>query len=210
MLSVLDPSFRPPRTERVSGGLTRALGRGAAFDISATYRRTDFLPGRTDLNLIANPLGSDQNGLPLFGALTQVGALLTAVPGTSRRFAAYDAVWALQSNASSDYWGATSGIHGVDVGPLQLMASYTHSSAHDNWPSAWTLPYGAWAPGLPVGAQGPADYDVPDRRYRPNLPDHLLAASVAGAQRGGSREIEAAAEARAKLAAFTKKFLIDQ
>ena len=55
-----------------------------------------------------------------------------------------------------------------------------------------------------------ADDDVPDRRDRPNLPDHLLAASVAGAPRGGRREIEAAAEARAKLAAFTKKFLIDQ
>jgi hypothetical protein len=163
VLSVLDPSFRPPRTEHVSGGLTRALGRGAAFDISATYRRTDFLPGRTDLNLITGPLGSDQNGRPLFGTLTQVGALLTAVPGSNRRFAGYDAVWALQSNASSNYWGATAGIHGVDVGPLELMASYTHSSASDNWPSAWALPSGAWAPGLSVGAQGPADYDVPDR-----------------------------------------------
>jgi ribosomal protein S12 methylthiotransferase accessory factor YcaO len=52
--------------------------------------------------------------------------------------------------------------------------------------------------------------DVPDRRDHPDLPSHLLAASVAGAPRGGRREIAAAAEARAKLAALTQKFLIDQ
>lgn len=163
-LSLIAPQFQPPQTVRVSGGIARALGHGATLDLSAAYRRTEFLPTRWDLNLVPASSGTDQYGRPLYGTLTQVGSLLAAAPGSNRRFSGFDAVWALQSDAHSNYWGVTAALHGVDVGPLALTASYTRSAAKDNWPSAFALPFATYAAGITgADADAPADYDVPNR-----------------------------------------------
>ncbi len=164
VLTMLAPDFRPPRTARITGGISRRLGTGATLDISGTYRHTDFLPTRTDLNLVATPSGQDQYGRPIFGQLQQVGSLVAAAPGTDRRFTGLDAVWALSANAHSDYYGATVALRG-QVGTADLLAGYTYSTARDNWPTSWVTPVSAPAtPGLSGTApDAPADFDVPHR-----------------------------------------------
>ncbi len=162
-LTMLAPGFRAPRTVRVVGGVSRRLG-SATLDVSGTYRHTDFLPTRTDLNQVTTTSGQDQYGRPIFGRLQQVGGLVVAAPGTDRRFAGLDQVWALSASAHSDYYGATVALRG-QVRAADLLASYTYSTARDNWPSGWTAPASALA--VPGGSgtapDAPADFDVPHR-----------------------------------------------
>jgi len=164
VLTMLAPGFRPPRTARFSGGISRRLGDAATLDISGTYRHTEFLPTRTDLNLVASPSGKDQYGRPVYGQLQQVGSLIAVVPGTDRRFAGVDAAWALSSSAHSNYYGATVALRGRLRG-ADLLASYTYSAARDNWSSGWTAPASAFlTSGLgAVAPDAPADFDVPNR-----------------------------------------------
>ncbi|HEX9106856.1 MAG TPA: TonB-dependent receptor, partial [Longimicrobiales bacterium] len=164
VLSLMSTSYKPPRTARVSGGISRRLGAAAALDISGLYRHTDFLPVRSDLNLVSSPAAQDQYGRPIFGKLQQVGSLLAAVPGSDRRFSTYDAVWALSSSAHSDYYGGTVALHGRVAG-ADLLASYTYSSTRDNWSSGWSAPVAPLATTGTGGsaADAPADFDVPQR-----------------------------------------------
>ncbi len=164
VLTMFAPDFRPPRTARVAGGISRRLGAGATLDFSGTYRHTDFLPTRSDLNLVTTPSGQDQYGRPIFGTLQQVGSLVAAAPGSDRRFSGLDAVWALSANGHSDYYGATVALRG-QVRAADLLASYTYSATRDNWPSGWAAPASGLAP-TAIGAatpDAPADFDVPHR-----------------------------------------------
>ena len=129
-VTLLGPSFAAPRSTRLGLSLSRALG-PAVLQVGATYRHTDFLPRRTDLNRLAAPAGTDQYGRPLYGTLVQQGSLLAAQ--ANRRFTGFDRLWAVNADGFSDYWGLTvSLVRDVAPGP-RLVASYTHSRTTDNW-----------------------------------------------------------------------------
>jgi len=111
----------------------------------------------------------DQYGRPLHGTLTRQGELLAAVPGTNRRFSAFDAVSAIDPAAASDYYGLTLDIRRNLGRRFDLIISYTFSRTTDNWfgardgstegtlvPFADSIGGGSWV-------QGTSDFDVPHR-----------------------------------------------
>ena len=167
-ITLLGPDHRPPRTGRVALGLGGALG-GLTVRLGGTYRHTDYLPLRRDLNLFTAPSARDQYGRPVYGTLVQTGGILTAAPGTNRRFAAFDAVNVLDPAGASDYWGLTLGLEREVSRGVSLVAHYTYSSTRDNWygaraglTDAAILPF-TDSTSLRTWTKGASDFDVPHR-----------------------------------------------
>ncbi len=169
VLTILNPSFEPPRTGRTSLSIAREIGSGASLQVVGQYRHTDFLPRRSDLNLIAAPQSTDQFGRPIYGALQQYGSMLAVTPGSNRRFGDFDRVWALDPSGYSDYWGVTVSLERVRETGLSLWASYTYSRTTDNTPGLLgTVPEAQLSPfpataGAPDWRAGTSDLDVPHR-----------------------------------------------
>jgi len=168
-LTLLARNFQAPRTGRVSLSVWRALGGGLAAQVSGTYRHTDYLPRRQDLNLPIGPTASDQNGRPVYGTLVQQGGLLAAQPGTNRRFPGFDLVSAINPDGYSDYWGVTLSLERRVGSWLHLVSGYTYSRTTDNWlsggggePTGQLSPFPASFGGQDW-AKGRSDFDVPHR-----------------------------------------------
>jgi len=162
-MSLLGPSFEGPRTRRVSLGLQRDLAAWTGY-VRAVYRQTDFLTQRRDLNLPIARVGTDQYGRPLFGTLRQDGTLLSAVPGSNRRFGEFDAVTAIEATGFSEYWGATAGIERVRAEGFSFGLHYTFSNTIDNLAGGLQAVAPIPAPvGARAWAHGPADSDAPHR-----------------------------------------------
>ncbi len=168
-LTLLGPQFVPPRTGRATLGVNRSLSASTTLDISGTYRHTDFLPRRADLNLPVASSATDQYGRAIYGTLVQQGSLLAASAGSNRRFSGFDLVSAINPDGFSDYWGATVTLERTALRGLNLLASYTYSRTKDNWlgaggggPEAQLSPFPR---GLNGGdwADGRSDFDVPHR-----------------------------------------------
>ncbi len=169
VLTILNPSYQPPRTGRASASIARALGSGASFQVAGLYRHTDFLLQRSDLNLAPAPEWHDQFGRPVYGTLQQFGSMLMATPGSNRRFSEFDRVYALDPTGYSDYWGVTVSLERVREQGLSLWASYTYSRTTDNTPGllgsvpdAQLSPFPSSA-GTPDWRDGRSDLDVPHR-----------------------------------------------
>jgi hypothetical protein len=169
VLTLLNPGFQSPRTSRVGLSLARQLGSGVTLQVGGQYRHTEYLPRRNDLNLAPAALSTDQYGRPIFGVLQQVGSVLVAVPGSNRRFGAFDRVWALDPSGYSDYSGVTVSLERIREHGLSLWASYTYSHTTDNTPGlAGSLPDAQVSPfpsasGLTDWRNGRSDLDVPHR-----------------------------------------------
>jgi hypothetical protein len=168
-LTLLARDFAPPRTGRVTVGFNRSLTGGISVDVSGTYRHTDFLPRRADLNLPLAPGARDQYGRTIYGTLVQDGSLLAAAPGSNRRFAGFDLVSAINADGFSDYWGVTVALERTLGRGLSLLASYTYSRTTDNWlgaggggPEAQLSPFADSLNGIDW-AKGRSDFDVPHR-----------------------------------------------
>lgn len=163
-LSMLGPDFEGPRTQRMALALTRRLGTWSST-LSGVYRHTDFLTRRRDLNLPAAPVGVDQHGRPLYGVLEQVGTLLTANPGSNRRFTGFDAVQALESTGTSDFYGVTFAMERVREQGLSVGVSYTYSHTTDDLLGADSRGASPFPDGLggTDWASGRSDLDVPHR-----------------------------------------------
>ena len=168
LLTLLGPDFRPPRSTRASFGLSR-IG-STSLHLSASYRHTDFLPSRRDLNRLPSAAAFDQYGRPVFGDLMQQGSLLGAAPGSNRRFDGFDIVSAVEATAFSDYWDATALIERRVAQRLRFVASYTFSRTRDDWYAAsGGAPFVMFAPQLGDSASasswadGVSDFDVPHR-----------------------------------------------
>jgi len=166
-LSLLGPSYQPPRHGRLAAGITRSFGRTVAR-VSGAYRHTDFLPRRRELNL---PVVTrrDQFGRSVYGTLAQSGAVLGPMPGTNRRFTAFDAVSALEPTGASDYYGLSVQLEREAARGLSLMARYTFSRTTDNWFGArdgtaqgTVLPFADTVGGA-EWARGRSDFDAPHR-----------------------------------------------
>jgi hypothetical protein len=132
-LVVLGPKFRGPRTTRAFGSVTLMLGAQGAISAGVTVRRTEFLPQRVDLNLQPVASSQDQFERPIYGRLEKRGSLLIAEPDSNRRFGGFEHVWGLQAAGQSRYFGLDIMAERPLIGPLGLFASYTYSSAKDDW-----------------------------------------------------------------------------
>lgn len=168
-VTLLGPNFDAPRTTRFSFGVTRLLGSLAALHLSTTYRRTDFLPRRDDLNLPENAAGTDQYGRPLYGSLVQQGGVIAAAPSSNRRFGQFDLVSAINADGRSDYQGVTIALERRSLGPFSFTGSYTYSETTDNWlsargggPEAQLNPFPDSLNGQDW-ADGKSDFDLPHR-----------------------------------------------
>jgi hypothetical protein len=167
-LSVIGPDFRGPRDTRAFGSLSQAFGEAGALTISFTYRRTEYLPQRTDLNRLPGVSGFDQHGRPLHGRLNKRGGLLVAEHGSNRRFNAFEEVWGLQATGESRYTGVTFSAERGLFGPVGFFASYTFSKTEDDWLLGTNGdPFTQLAPFDSIGPQqwtmGVSDLDVPHR-----------------------------------------------
>ena len=168
-ITLMSAGVESPRTRRTHVGLWQLLGRSTVFRASGSFRRTEFLLRRTDLNLMTEAAGSDQFGRPVLGQLAQQGAVLTAVPGSNRRFTEFDQVWALNPDGWSEQIAATVSLDHRVYDWLELFGSYTWSRTEDNWLGVNSgRPDAALDPGLDdLGfapwSEGRSDLDVPHR-----------------------------------------------
>jgi hypothetical protein len=132
-LTVIGPEFRGPRTARAYGGATVRFGSLGVLGVQGSFRRTEFLPRRKDLNLQTAPFANDQFGRPIWGSLRKRRGLLIAVPDSNRRFGDFEHVWGLEATGRSDYTGITVTAERPLYGPLAFFGSYTWSKTEDDW-----------------------------------------------------------------------------
>jgi hypothetical protein len=167
-LAMLGPSFQGPRTSRLSGSITAGFPGGIAVSASASYRKTEFLPVRRDLNLLGRAAATDQNGRPIYGTLRQEGSLLFADAESNRRFPEFDAVWGLQATGVSTYTGFTLTASAPITTTVGFHGSYTYSKTEDDWmtglgdPSAQISPFPDSLAGTDW-TNGRSNFDVPHR-----------------------------------------------
>jgi hypothetical protein len=169
-LAFLGPDYRPPRTMRAAAGVEVVPATGTLIQLGFLLRQTEFLPRRHDLNRLAAPVGTDQNGRAIWGELSQAFGVLAAVPGSNRRFPDFAEVFALEADGTSDYQGVFVGLR-HESGPIGVAAGFTRSTTSDNWLGQRSAsPYTRLNPQLAATegtdwTDGTSDYDVPNRAY---------------------------------------------
>ena len=187
-LTVLGPDYGPPRTGRASVGISRLFDDRTAVHLSGSYRYTDFIPRRRDINLAQAPSGQDQYGRPIYGTLVQEGSLLAVQPRTNRRFPNFSLVSSLDADGVSKYWGVTLAVERQGTDWLDLLAAYTYSWGEDDW-----LGPNGGGPGVQVNpfpdglrgfdwAKGRSDFDAPHRAVigaEAKIPGLLAGARIA-------------------------------
>lgn len=169
VLALFGPELSAPRTARASVGLSQRVGDGTVLHLTGTFRRTEFLLRRADLNRTLEPSGTTADGRLIYGELRKVGSVVTAEPGSNRRFSEFDAVWALNSDGWSDHRGMTFSVEQAATRYVDLFASYTFSSTEDNLVGARAgIPEAGLRPNLGGGTsrewqEGVSDFDAPHR-----------------------------------------------
>jgi len=89
------------------------------------------------------------------------------VPGSNRRFPAFDRILALDADGFSDYWGISAALERRSATGVSLRIDYTYSRATDNWLSGRAGGTDAQLTPFPAGlnggdwAKGPSDFDIP-------------------------------------------------
>jgi len=166
-LAMLGPDTRAPRTVQGSFAAVRQLAGAFSLYVEGSYRRTDFLMRRRNLNVPASARAADDGGRAIFGTLQQDGELVTATGADARRFPGLGEVWGLDPDGWSEYRGATGGFE-YSGDRIRLFAAYTLSETEDNWVGAARgSGEGELEPLLPAGAtdwtHGTSDFDVRHR-----------------------------------------------
>jgi hypothetical protein len=132
-LAVFDDEYQDPRTSKWDLALSHAFGNRFSLEVTGSYHHTDYLPRRTDLNLLPSSTGQTQEGRPIYGTLVKQGGLLSASPGSNRRFGGFDMVSGIVSSGFSDYYGVTAAVVRRAEQGLSFRAAYTYSRTTDNW-----------------------------------------------------------------------------
>ena len=132
-LSLVTLGYQGPRSNRVTAQISNTPIPGVEVSLGGTYRRTELLPRRTDLNRVPTAVTTDQDGRPLFGELQQSGSLLGAATESNRRFSDFDVVSAIGIDGWSDYKAIEGAIDAQISNRLSLQARYTYSQTEDNW-----------------------------------------------------------------------------
>ena len=167
-LTLFGDTYRAPRTLKADAGLTRALTAGTTLMLNAGYHHTDYLLRRVDLNR-ASASGSTQGGRPVYGSLVRQGGLVSAAPGSNRRFTDFDLVSGLAPTGYADYLELTAGIERRVARGLTLLASYTYSRTEDNTPGLLSGDPADQLDPFPEGqgsvewSDGRSDFDIPHR-----------------------------------------------
>jgi hypothetical protein len=161
--------FRAPRTLKSDLALTRSFSGGVLVRLSGAYHHTDYLPRRADVNLVQFPFGKTQEGRPVFGSLSKQGSLVSAVPGSSRRFTDFDLATAFNPTGFSDHYEATLSLSRPLARALSFSAEYTFSRTRDNLvgllepdPADQLSPFPQGLDGLDWDT-GRSDLDIPHR-----------------------------------------------
>ena len=168
-LTLFNDTYRTPRTSKAGGGLNRAFANGLALRLSGLFAHTDFLPRRTDLNLVAEPLGETQEGRPIFANLVQRGGMIVAEPTTNRRFDDFDLVSGISPTGFSDYTEFSVSLSRDVPQGISFDLSYTFSKTEDNVSGARTLDPADQLNPFPMDqgggdwSEGRSDFDVPHR-----------------------------------------------
>jgi hypothetical protein len=165
-LTLAARGFRAPRTTHGMVGVSRRLGGMGDVFVRGTLRDTEFLPRRSDLNLLGSSIGTDQHGRALYGRLEQHGGLVLPVNGSNRLFEDFDRVSALNADGRSRYAGVTVGFDRPAAERLRAFGSYTFSRTRDNWLGALQGADAQLVPQLTATgggdwAEGTSDFDVP-------------------------------------------------
>ena len=168
-LTLFNDTYRNPRSFKAGGTLSRVFGGGVALRVSGLYVHTDFLPRRQDLNLVATALAETQEGRSVYGELVKFGGLVTAAPGSNRRFDDFDLVSGVSPTGFSDYSEVGVSLSREIPAGISFDLSYTFSRTEDNLsgtrsmdPADQLSPFprdqsgGDWR-------EGRSDYDVPHR-----------------------------------------------
>jgi len=134
--------------------------------VTGSFRRTEALLRRRDLNRLTVAVGSDQNGRPIYGPLGIEGGVLAADPAVSRRFRGYEHVWVLDPDGWSEYGGVTVSLASTLRGGGRVTAEYTYSETVDNlWGAATGSSAASVLPGLEIDEwdEAVSDFDLPHR-----------------------------------------------
>ncbi|MFN2325737.1 MAG: hypothetical protein ABR551_07600, partial [Gemmatimonadales bacterium] len=167
-LTLFSPDYEAPRTLKADFGVSRSLGAGTTLTLSGGYNHTDYLLRREDLNRAAST-GTAQGGRPVYGKLVRQGALISAEPGSNRRFTSFDMVSALVSSGYADYYEFTASLERRVAAGLTVVASYTYSKTEDNTPGLVSGNPADQLNPFPDGLDGAdwtdgrSDFDVPHR-----------------------------------------------
>jgi hypothetical protein len=135
-LAMFGPKLQAPMTTRAAMGLYRYFSHGVRVGISGAFRHTQFILRRADLNRLLEPVGTDQNGRPLYGDLRIVSGVLFAEPATNRRFPGFESAWALNPDGWSKYTGVTLSLDAPLGERGSISVHYTFSQTRDNWVGA--------------------------------------------------------------------------
>jgi len=168
-LTLFNDQWRNPRTFKGGAGVSHVFSSGAAMHVNGAYHHTDFLARRTDLNRNPVALGTTQEGRPVYGTLVQQGGLISAAPGSNRRFSDFDLVSGLSSTGYSDYYELSLLLERQVARGLSYAASYTFSKTTDNVLGQRTMDPADQVNPFPAGlngsdwAEGRSDFDVPHR-----------------------------------------------
>lgn len=164
-LTLFGPETRAPRSIDAGVAVARDLPGGWSVHAGASFRRTDFLLRRRNLNLPLTPQADDPNGRGIYGTLQKDGALVTATGDDVLRFDSFGTVWALDPDGWSEYVAATGGLEYASEA-VDLFGAYTYSETTDNWVGAASGPGDAELPPLLPDedwSEGTSDFDVPHR-----------------------------------------------
>lgn len=165
-LALFGPNLEAPFTTRAAVGLFRNFDGGIQVGISGALRRTESILRRSDLNRLLEPVGTDQDGRPLYGDLRIVSGVLGPDPATNRRFDDFESVWALDGDGWSEYKGVTASLEAPLGETGSVSVQYTYSQTRDNWVGASRgSALAQLGPDLPVKNwdEAVSDFDVPHR-----------------------------------------------
>ena len=167
-MSVVPYKFSAPKTTRAALGISGSLGGGTMLHLSGSYRHTDFLTRRRDLNRVPGVVALDQYDRPVYGDLEQYGSAVLAMPGSSRRLADFSVVSGLNQDGVSDYFGVTARLEQRVRRAVKLSFGYTFSQTTDNVPGmargfdAQLSPFPDSLNGVDWD-DGVSDFDIPHR-----------------------------------------------
>lgn len=139
---------------------------GLKLSLSGSFRRTENLFRRNDLNRTGAPTGVSESGRSTWGTPAIAGGLVYAEPGSSRRFSEFDHVWFMLQDGWSEQANVTAGAEGEFPGGITLGAWYTWSRTTDNMPGLGTgQRFVAGTVDVPVDdwEEGTSDLDIPHR-----------------------------------------------
>ncbi len=168
-LTMFSADMRRPMTSFLAGSWSMAAGNGTTLTIGGSYRHTDYLPTRSDMNRHTTSVATMVDGRPTWGTMVNADGVLAAAVGSNRRFQEFDRALMITPNGYVDHYeGRLSLARAVGSG-LRFSADYTFSRTRDNLlnqfspdPVDRVSPFAADSAGA-AWLAGTSDLDVPHR-----------------------------------------------